>query len=257
MKMPSGYSNSIQRKLANSPTKKERHRQIVRSIYDRLLKACGPRNWWPADHRDEVIIGTVLTQNTAWRNVELALGNLKGENLLRLGRIATTPPEQIAELIRPSGYFNLKARRLLSVAQFFAPEGKDRSDDLDALPTDELREQLLAVWGIGPESVDSILLYALGRVSFVIDAYTMRVTERHGLTPPGAKYEEVREFFTGHLESDLQLFNEYHALLVWAGHHYCKPKPLCSKCPLAERDLHATQAAWNRLKKQRQPADKA
>ena len=138
-------------------------------------RAAGPRGWWPGDGRDEIIIGAVLTQNTAWRNVEKALENLKAAKLCRLSSLARRRAETIARLIVPSGYFNLKARRLKSVARFFAPGGRERFDEFAPWPTEKLREALLGVWGVGPETADSILLYALGRPSFVIDAYTMRV----------------------------------------------------------------------------------
>jgi endonuclease-3 related protein len=190
-----------------------------------------------------------LTQNTAWKNVKLALANLKSENLLSLARIATTPAEELAPLIRPSGYYNLKARRLKSVAEFFAPDGRERFDELSVWPIDQLREALLDVKGVGPETADSILLYALDRLSFVVDAYTMRMVGRHGLARDGADYHEVRDLFTRHTEPELQTFNEYHALIVWAGHHFCKPTPLCGQCPLAERRFFKSARSWQKIQK--------
>lgn len=225
---------------------------VIHKIYDRLLEACGPRGWWPGETRDEIIIGAVLTQNTAWRNVERALAHLKEARLCRLSSLARIDPDRIAPLIRPSGYFNLKARRLKAVAEFFAPRGRSRFPTLAGWPIERLRQELLGVWGVGPETADSILLYALDRPSFVIDAYTMRVGLRHGLLPDGAKYEEVRDLFSAHIERDLQIYNEYHALIVWVGHHFCKPKPRCAECPLSRRDCFATAGAWRALEPSRQ-----
>jgi endonuclease-3 related protein len=216
-----------------------------------MLEAAGPRGWWPGEGRDEIIIGAVLTQNTAWKNVEQAIAHLRDAGLLELGKLAALPPEEIAPHIRPSGYFNLKSRRLHSVAAFFAPEGRERFDELDQIDTRALREQLLGVWGIGPETVDCILLYALGRLSFVIDAYTLRVLERHGLVPPGTRYEKARALLMASVGEDLQGYNEFHALFVWAGHHYCKPKPRCGECPLASRDCFSTERSWKRLARAR------
>ena len=223
-------------------------RTVIATIYDRLIEAAGPRGWWPGEGRDEIIIGAVLTQNTAWRNVEKALDNLKAAKLCRLSSLARRRAETIARLIVPSGYFNLKARRLKSVARFFAPGGRERFDELSTWPTEKLREALLGVWGVGPETADSILLYALGRPSFVIDAYTMRVARRHGLCNDKTTYAQAQRLFSEALPTQLQLFNEYHALVVWVGHRFCKPKPLCSRCPLSERDCFVTARAWNRLK---------
>lgn len=212
-----------------------------------MLEAAGPRGWWPGEGRDEIIIGAVLTQNTAWRNVEPAIENLRAARLLRLRKLALTPPERIAPHIRPSGYFNLKARRLHSVARYFAPGGRERFNELEKRETGTLREELLGVWGIGPETVDCILLYALERPSFVVDAYTLRVLERHGLAPPRTRYEAARTLLASAIEEDVPLYNEFHALFVWAGHHYCKPKPRCARCPLASRECFVTGRAWQRL----------
>lgn len=231
--------------------KKNNHHQEVGIIYDRLLAACGPRGWWPGETRDEIIIGAVLTQNTAWRNVEKALANLKAAELCRLGALAPMEPSEIAPHIKPSGYFNLKARRLKSVAEFFAPAGIERFDDLAEMHDEEIREALLGVYGVGRETADSILLYALDRLTFVIDAYTMRLLVRHGFLPEGASYEDARRFFSERVEPDLQIYNEYHALIVWAGHHYCKPTPLCAECPLAARECFAGEHAWKRLARAR------
>lgn len=222
-------------------------RRVILKIYDRLLDPCGKRNWWPGETPDEIIIGAVLTQNTAWRNVVKAIESLKAAGLLSLPALAKETPEAIAPLIRSSGYFNLKARRLHAVAEFFAPGGRSRKAEIEDQDTDALREALLATHGVGPETADSILVYALGRLSFVVDTYTTRVVTRHGLLAEGARYEAIRAMFTRHVRADLAMYNEYHALLVWAGHHYCKPKPLCAACPLAQRSCFATTGAWQAL----------
>ncbi len=222
-------------------------RRVILEIYDRLLDPCGKRNWWPGQTPDEIIIGAVLTQNTAWRNVVRAIDSLKAAGLLSLPALARETPEDIAPLIRASGYFNLKARRLHAVAEFFAPGGRSRMAEIESQETDALREALLATHGVGPETADSILVYALGRLSFVVDTYTTRVVTRHGLLADGSRYEAIRAMFTRHVRADLAMYNEYHALLVWVGHHYCKPKPQCAACPLARRSCFATAAAWRAL----------
>jgi len=224
--------------------------QITGHIFSRMLAAAGPRHWWPCHNarpecrRDEIIIGAVLTQNTAWKNVEKALANLTAAKLLDLEKLARMRSEKLAPLIRPAGYFNLKARRLVAVAQFFAPGGRARFDALAGWNDLHLREALLAVYGVGPETADSILLYALDRPSFVIDAYTLRIGVRHGLFAEGTKYEEARAQFMAHTPAAVPHYNEYHALLVWVGHHFCKPTPLCADCPLARRDCCAGPEAW-------------
>lgn len=226
-------------------------------IFSRLWDAHGPSRWWPAEapdaagRRDEIIIGAVLTQNTSWLNVKKALAVLRAEKLCRLNKLARMEPEAIAPHIRSAGYFNLKARRLRSVADFFAPGGGDRFKTLNAMDDEPLREALLGVWGVGRETADSILLYALGRRSFVVDAYTLRVGRRHGFLAENDGYEVARSWFTRHAPADTQHYNEYHALLVWVGHHYCKPTPRCAECPLSRRDCFASPEAWKNLAERR------
>lgn len=236
----------------------KRHAQrarIIRDIHDRLLDRVGPRGWWPARTRDEVVIGAVLTQNVAWKGVVRAIENLRAEGLLRLTALATTEPERIAPLIRPARYFNVKARKLRSIAQYFAPDGRSRIRTLRKKSTEELRRELLAVWGVGPETVDCILVYALDRPSFVIDAYTTRIAVRHGLAPEGIPYEGLREIFTAAVEPNVRTHNEFHALLDWAGHHHCKPRPRCESCPLFEEGLFATRKTWQTATRQaREPS---
>lgn len=235
-------------------------RELAERLFDRMLEAAGPRHWWPCNRsepgggRDEIVIGAVLTQNTAWKNVEQALAGLKKARLCDLGRIARTEPTHLAPLIRPAGYFNLKARRLRSVAEFFAPSGRKRFAQLAKWSDEQLREGLLDVWGVGPETADSILLYALGRLSFVIDAYTLRIGRRHGLFGDRTTYEQARKWFGERVRPQLEVYNEYHALLVWIGNRYCKPTPRCEQCPLSRRDCFATVAAWRKLAKFRPAA---
>ena len=222
-----------------------RHADLALRLHDVMLDAAGgSRRWWPADYsgpragRDEIVIGAVLTQNTAWKNVERALANLREAGALDLSCLAGMVPDAIAPLIRPSGYFNLKSRRLHAVARFFVPDphSPPRFAELAARPLDDLRADLLAVHGVGPETADSILLYALGLPTFVIDAYTLRIGRRHGIFTPATTYEQARAWFSARLAADPALYNEYHALLVFIGNRYCKPEPRCGECPLAPRD---------------------
>lgn len=230
---------------------------LARRLFDRMHEAAGPRHWWPADRRsanggrDEIIIGAVLTQNTAWQNVEKALNRLRRAGLLSLCRLARLDPTEIAPLIRPAGYFNLKARRLGAVARFFAPRGRVRYRTLAKWTDEDLRQALLGVYGVGPETADSILLYALGRPCFVIDAYTLRIGRRHGIFDPTTGYEQARAWFTGACPEDPDVYNEYHALLVWVGNRRCKPVPRCHRCPLYRRDCFASKTAWQTLAAER------
>jgi endonuclease-3 related protein len=228
---------------------------LVQRLFDRLSEAAGARHWWPVAsaapdcRRDEVIVGAVLTQNTAWKNVERALASLAGAGLLDLARLATLEPEAVAPLIRSAGYFNLKARRLAAVARFFAPDGRKRFGELAVWDDARLREAVLGVYGVGRETADSILLYALERPTFVVDAYTLRVGRRHGLFDEDADYEAARAWFTRRLPPDVPLYNEYHALLTWVGHHFCAPTPRCAAgCPLARRDCCAGPEAWRAIR---------
>ncbi len=210
-----------------------RHR--LQDIYDRLLEHFGPQRWWPAESAFEVMVGAVLTQNTNWRNVTVAIARLREGDFLRFERLAALAEAELAEMIRPSGYYNVKARRLLNLLQMI----KDLYDgDPERMLADEVetaRERLLAVSGIGEETADSILLYAGNQPIFVVDAYTYRICSRHQLIDDECDYRSLQEIFMGNLRHDAALFNEYHALLVMAGKHYCKKKmPLCERCPLRE-----------------------
>ncbi len=206
----------------------------IRGLYDALLAAYGPQGWWPADTPFEVAVGAILTQNTNWRNVERAIVNLKREGVLDPAALAGMDPERLAELIRPAGYFRVKAGRLQNFVRMLVEDFGGRLDGLFALSTEELRERVLAVRGVGPETADSIVLYAAGRPVFVVDAYTARVLYRHGLLEPPTTYEEIQDLMADPLPEDPDLFGEYHALLVEAGKRQCKKRaPVCDGCPLA------------------------
>ena len=204
----------------------------LEEVYDRLSSFFGPRNWWPADTPFEVIVGAILTQNTAWANVEKAISNLRQQDLLTPERMWTLPEESLKTAIRPAGYFNQKARRLRGFLRVLFEEYDGQVDTLFSLETDTLRSALLATSGIGPETADSILLYAARRPVFVIDTYTIRVLVRHGFLSEETNYHEAQRFMTDHLPVDTALYNEFHALFVALGKDYCKPRPRCEGCPL-------------------------
>jgi len=202
------------------------------SIYDRLLSHFGPRGWWPGDTAFEVMVGAVLTQNTAWTNVAKAIARLKSAGVLSPDGLARISRAELAALIRPAGYYNLKTDRLKSLVDLVMEDGDDDPPRLLRRPLPKLRANLLAVKGIGPETADSILLYAAGYPVFVVDAYTRRILSRHGLIPVEASYDQLQQLFMDHLSPNVSLFNEFHALIVALGHRYCKTKPRCQDCPL-------------------------
>jgi endonuclease-3 related protein len=204
----------------------------LNGIYELLLKAYGPQHWWPAESPLEVMVGAVLTQNTNWQGVEQAIANLKRDNLLNQHKLKAISAEELSRLIKPAGYFNLKARRLKNligmVAEFYGAD----LDAMEQMETAKLRQELLLVNGVGPETADSILLYAFHRPIFVVDTYTYRVTSRHGLIEEEANYQALQDLFMEHLPLDVEMFNEYHALLVRVGKLHCKRKARCKGCPL-------------------------
>ena len=204
-------------------------------IYNLLYDHYGPQHWWPGQSREEIAIGAILTQNTNWKNVEKAITNLKEANCLGIEQLHAIAIESLAEIIRPAGYYNIKARRIKNFLDWLFDNFEGGLERVEELDTDRLREELLSVNGIGKETADSILLYAFGRAVFVVDTYTWRIMSRHRLIDPETDYEELRELFEYNLPQDEKLFNEYHALLVCIGKEYCKPKANCTKCPL--RDL--------------------
>jgi endonuclease-3 related protein len=207
---------------------------LLYTIYKKLFAAFGPQHWWPGDTPFEVAVGAILTQNTSWGNVEKAISNLKAKGAFDPFVMRRMQAGRLAELLRPSGYFNVKARRLKSFISFLVEDYGGRVEAMKKEKTSALRKKLLSVNGIGPETADSILLYALGKPVFVVDAYTKRVLERHDILPDGGGYEEVQGFFLhSSLKKNAKLFNEYHALFVRVGKDYCrKSKPACGGCPL-------------------------
>lgn len=240
----------------------------IRNYYDALYRAWGPQHWWPAETRFEVIVGAYLTQNTAWTNVERALGNLRQAGVLSMDGIRKIRLARLEQLIRPSGYFRQKAKRLKTFLAFVDKQYEGSLDQMFSEPTDKLREELLSLKGIGPETADSILLYAGNHPVFVVDAYTRRVLERHGILPEKADYEGIRQLFqtsllpvakqlqqtkaapelasefrgAAHPPSPVsterrtvlvQIYNEMHGLIVGVGKHFCgKSQPRCDMCPL-------------------------
>jgi len=203
-------------------------------IYRRLEAAYGDPRWWPGDTPFEVAVGAVLTQNTSWRNVEKAITRLKDAGLLSSEALRRLTPDELADYIVPAGYYNVKAWRLKSLVEFLWAECGGRVEALADMPVAEARGKLLAVNGVGPETADSIMLYAAGVPTFVVDAYTHRILSRHGLAPEEAGYDEVKAVFEDNMDPDTDMFNKFHALLVKCGHLYCKPKPRCEGCPLEE-----------------------
>jgi len=202
-------------------------------IYKLLYKRFGPRHWWPGDTKLEIIIGAILTQNTAWSNVEKAISNLKKSDLLKVKRLSQVSRKRLARLIKPSGYYNIKSQRVKEFLGFLNSRYDGKIEKMFRTKTSKLREELLNVKGIGPETADSILLYAGQKPVFVIDSYTKRVFSRHRYIHEDASYEEAQEFFVKNLPRDVKLFNEYHALIVELGKNLCKSKkPLCSECPI-------------------------
>jgi len=201
-------------------------------IYQLLLDRFGPQYWWPGETPFEIITGAVLTQNTNWANVKKAIANLKSANLLTPQKLHNLDVLQLAQLIRPAGYYNIKAKRLKNFLAWLFNDHNGQLGCLEELTTDRLRAELLTIKGIGAETADSILLYAFDRETFVIDTYTARIAARHGLIEPEADYEQLQLLFQSNLPADTKLFNEFHALLVRLGKEFCKPRALCSRCPL-------------------------
>lgn len=203
-------------------------------IYELLYARYGQQHWWPGESRFEIIIGAILTQNTNWQNVEKAIGNLKAAQLLDVDRLHAISTPQLAELIRPAGYYNIKAARVKNFLDWLFETHNGSLESLEQMDTHSLRESLLHIKGIGPETADSIALYAFNKPVFVVDAYTARVAVRHRLIEYGAGYEALQKLFTSALPADYKQFNEYHALLVRVGKDHCRKMARCSGCPLEE-----------------------
>lgn len=199
-------------------------------VYQKLYGHYGAQQWWPADTPEEIIIGAVLTQNTAWSNVEKAIANLRQAESLSLSAISQMPHDQLAQLIRPSGYFNVKSKRLQALCRWV--EDQQGHQALSLWSTNRLREALLQVHGVGPETADDIILYAFERPVFVVDAYTRRLFFRLGIFAE-QDYETLRALFESNLQSNAKLFSEYHALIVIHAKEVCRKKPLCDACVLS------------------------
>lgn len=202
-------------------------------IYDKLYRRFGPQHWWPGEGPFEVMVGAILTQNTNWSNVEKAIASLKKESLLSAHRLNALPARKLAIRIRSSGYYNLKAERLKAYVRFFLKSYQGQIKKMARLDTQFLRTQLLSVRGIGQETADSIMLYALNKPIFVVDAYTKRMLMRHAAIKEDASYSQIQNLFMDNLKPSAKLFNEYHALLVRLGKEFClKSNPGCTRCPL-------------------------
>ena len=206
----------------------------LEKIYQRLFKHFGPQHWWPGETRIEIIVGAILTQNTNWGNVKKAIHNLKLKGKLSAQALYDIPVSELASLIRPAGYFNAKAKRLKNFIHYLFKEYDGALEKMAREPFEILRPKLLSVNGIGPETADSILLYAFAKPVFVVDAYTKRIFYRHNLSPLKADYTTHQNIFMNTLEEDAQMFNEYHALLVNLGKDFCRPRPRCEECPLRD-----------------------
>lgn len=208
-------------------------RQRLLDIHNRLFATYGPQHWWPADEPFEVMVGAILTQSTAWRNVEKAIANLKAASALSPAALRSLDLSEIAALIRPSGYYNAKARKLKALVEWLGDSYGDDIARMSAQGTDKLRCQLLSVYGVGLETADSIILYVANQPVFVIDSYTRRIIGRLGLAPGHESYQAYQTLFMNNLTVDAKLFNEYHALLVQLGKKFCRKLPLCAQCCLS------------------------
>ncbi|MBI2980164.1 MAG: endonuclease [Chloroflexi bacterium] len=204
----------------------------LQNIYLQLIDCYGPQHWWPAEEPFEVMVGAILTQSAAWVNVEKAIANLKSARVLSPGALRRLSLSELATLIHPCGYYNAKALKLKALVDWLGEGYDDNLSNLFTNSIGELREQLLAIWGIGPETADSIILYAADKPVFVIDAYTRRIIDRIGLTPSSNSYAAYQFLFMDNLPADVALFNEYHALLVCLGKNVCRKRPLCQQCCL-------------------------
>ena len=206
---------------------------VLQEVYQRLFDAFGPQQWWPGDTQFEIMVGAILVQNTNWQNVERAIGNLREADLLAPRALYDVPEEELQELIRPAGYYRVKAKRLRSLLKFLIERYDGSIETMFRTPLDKLRPELLGIHGVGPETADSILLYAGGLPTFVVDAYTYRIFSRHGWIDLESDYDQIQDYFHDYLPADAPRFNEFHALLVYLGKHYCKKsKPSCKTCPL-------------------------
>lgn len=203
------------------------------SLYLLLRKRLGHRNWWPGETPDEIVIGAILTQQASWKNAELAIANLREKNMLSLERIASSDLRKLERCVRPSGFYRQKARRLKAISSYIIGNGGSLKRFLDKDHHD-LRKELLSLDGIGPETADSIILYAAEKPIFVIDAYTKRIMSRVYGTDPEIDYHELQELITGSIPRDVGLYNDFHAQFVELGKNFCRTKPLCGNCPVRD-----------------------
>lgn len=207
---------------------------VLLQCHNTLSAQLGPMNWWPADTPFEVCLGAILTQNTSWKNVAKAISRLKALGLLGVESIARLSVEELAPIIRSSGYYNQKAKKIKSFVDYFISRYSGKPELMAQIDMEILRDELLVINGIGPETVDSILLYALNKPSFVVDAYTRRILYRQDLVKDDISYQKLRAFCMKNLPRDTGLYNEFHAQLVYIGHHFCRKTPKCESCPLLE-----------------------
>lgn len=214
------------------PAGRNRIAREIRAAYRLLRRRNGHLRWWPGESPFEIAVGAILTQNTAWRNAEQAIAALSAARSLDCARILALPLPRLAALIRPAGYYRQKARKLKCFARFLRTRYAGTLAGAAGVPDARLREELLDVWGIGPETADSILLYACGRPAFVVDAYTRRVAERHGWIAGPSTYARLQRLFAQSLPVDVDLYNDYHAQIVWVGKHHCRTRAHCEGCPL-------------------------
>jgi endonuclease-3 related protein len=208
-------------------------RDKLMEIYSLLFERFGEQKWWPGETTFEVIAGAVLTQNTSWKNVEKAISNLRKHKCLDAWKMYELDDDELAEMIRPAGYYNIKAKRLKNFLTYLHDNYNMEPEGLAQLSAESLREELLGISGIGPETADSIILYGFGKPVFVVDSYTCRVLCRHMLIEPPVDYQTVQEFFHTHLTPDAKFYNEFHALFVAVGKDYCKRRARCEGCPLS------------------------
>ena len=224
----------MNRKLTRSTVMAAKTSEKLLAVFHRLYARYGPQGWWPGESPFEMIVGAILTQAAAWRNVERAIANLKAAGVFSPQDLHQISREELGRLLRPVGYFNAKAHKLQAFLDALYRDGHGDLARLLALPPPELRERLLAIHGIGPETADAIILYAAGKPSFVVDAYTRRVFHRLGLGPTSDAYEPWRSFFMESLPADASLFNEYHALIDRHAKETCWRVPLCDRCCMRE-----------------------
>jgi endonuclease-3 related protein len=226
------FARDAARAQSAGTSRRNKTKRTLTAILRRLSGHYGPTHWWPGDTAFEIAVGAVLTQNTAWGNVEKAITNLKQANLLKPRAILNCPASTLERALTPSGYFRVKAARLRSFCAFLVERYGGSMKRMASEPLDRLRPELLGVKGIGPETADDILLYACEKPVFVVDAYTRRILSRHGLVRADIGYEDLRAVFERHLDADVSMFKEYHGLIVFTGKDFCRSKPKCVLCPL-------------------------